>query len=94
MVSRRVLQALLLSLFIAVTLRSEAQDMLIGDTVTISALTVTAAASERQTPYTVFVIDPALMAGYMDGDLATFIRTWGNLKIMRRPELSPVSCTS
>jgi iron complex outermembrane receptor protein len=72
-VSRNVLHAALLSLSISVTLQTGAQDMFIEDTVTITAVTVTATASERQTPYTVFVIDSALMASHMESDLASLL---------------------
>lgn len=72
-VSLNALTAALLSLFITVTPEASAQDMFIEDTVTISAVTVTATASERQTPYTVFSIDPALMAGCQESDLAALL---------------------
>jgi iron complex outermembrane receptor protein len=72
-VSRNALHAALLSLLISVTLQAGAQDMFIEDTIAITAVTVTATASERQTPYTVFVIDSALMAGHMESDLASLL---------------------
>ena len=77
------LRAALLSLFIAVAPQSGAQDMFIEDTITISAVTVTANASERQTPHTVFVIDSALMAGYSEGDLATLLMYATPLSVKR-----------
>ena len=82
-VSRSTLTAALLSLLTAVTPEAAAQDMFIEDTVTISAVTVTATASERQTPYTVFAIDPALMAGHKESDLATLLM-YGSPLVVKR----------
>lgn len=72
-VSRNALHAALLSLSLSVATQAGAQDMFTGDTITITAVTVTATASERQTPYSVFVIDSALMAGHMESDLASLL---------------------
>ncbi len=81
--SRAGLQALLLLLFIAVAPQCGAQDMFIEDTITISAVTVTATAAERQTPHTVFVIDSALMAGHTESDLATLLMFAAPLSVKR-----------
>lgn len=72
-VSRNTMTAALLSLLIAVAQEAGAQDMFIEDTVNISAVTVTATASKRQTPYTVISIDRTLIAGHHKNDLATLL---------------------
>lgn len=65
------------------SLSSLAQDSFIEDTLNIPAITVTAKAADRLTPFTVVKIDRELLANYSDGDLATMLQSASNLYVRR-----------
>ena len=64
-------------------LNSFAQDSFIEDTLNIPAITVTAKAADRLTPFTVVKIDQELLANFNDGDLATMLQSASNLYVRR-----------
>lgn len=59
------------------------QDIFIEDTVNISAVTVTAAASPRLSPFTVVRIEPEIIARHMGGDLASMLQSSSMLYVKR-----------
>jgi iron complex outermembrane receptor protein len=60
-----------------------AQDMFSEDTINITAVTVTAAASQRQSPFTVSRIDSVTVAMFEGEDLATLLNSAGSLTVRR-----------
>ncbi|MDM8002889.1 MAG: TonB-dependent receptor plug domain-containing protein [Bacteroidota bacterium] len=62
---------------------SLAQDSFIEDTLNIPAITVTAKAADRLTPFTVVKMDQELLAQYRDGDLATMLQSASSLYVRR-----------
>jgi iron complex outermembrane receptor protein len=61
----------------------EAQDMFIDDTVNISAVTVTAPASVRHSPYNVTRIDSVTLMRYQEDDIATLLKSVSSISVMR-----------
>ena len=80
---RLLLSAAVTVMCTALSLSSSAQDSFTGDTLNIPAITVTARAADRLTPFTVVKIDQELLAHYSDGDLATMLQLSGNLYVRR-----------
>jgi iron complex outermembrane receptor protein len=72
--------ALLLMLIPAI---ARAQDSFTEDTVNISAVTVTARAAARVTPYTVVTVDPDLVSRRKGDDLATLLQSSSLLYVKR-----------
>jgi len=60
-----------------------AQDMFTDDTINITAVTVTAAASQRLAPFSIAKIDSATMTLFEGEDLATLLNASGNLTVRR-----------
>jgi iron complex outermembrane receptor protein len=67
-------------LFLQVT---SGQDIFTDDTINISAVTVTAASSERNTPFSITRIDSATLASYVNSDLATLLQKSSLLSVKR-----------
>ena len=80
---RLLLSAAVSILCMTASLSSSAQDSFIEDTLIIPAITVTAKAADRLTPFTVVKIDQELLARYSDGDLATMLQSASNLYVRR-----------
>ena len=78
-----ILSATALFLFMTVAVRAAAQDSFIEDTVNISAVTVTARASARLSPYTVVKMDAELLSRHEGGDLASLLQSSSNLFVRR-----------
>jgi iron complex outermembrane receptor protein len=62
---------------------SSAQDIFTDDTISISAVTVTAPAAVRQTPFTVLKIDSAIISRLNGGDLASLLQSASPLSVKR-----------
>lgn len=62
---------------------SPAQDIFTVDTINISAVTVTAPAAARQTPFTVLKIDSAIISRLNGGDLASLLQSASPLSVKR-----------
>ncbi len=77
------LSAATLLMLMAVSVRAVAQDSIIEDTVNISAVTVTARASARLSPFTVVKMDAELLAGHGSSDLAALLQSSSNLFVRR-----------
>ncbi len=77
------LSAVAILLFNLVAIPSASQDLFAEDTVNISAVTVTAPASPRLSPYTVVRVEPAIMARHMGGDLAAMLQSASMLYVKR-----------
>lgn len=77
------LSAACLLIFMILSQQAMAQDLFTEDTVKISAVTVTARAAARLTPFTVEDIDSALMSRYDDDDLATLLSSASGLFVRR-----------
>jgi vitamin B12 transporter len=60
-----------------------AQDMFIDDTVNISAVTVTAFASVRHSPYNVTKIDSVTLSRFQEDDLATLLKSVSSISVKR-----------
>ncbi len=60
-----------------------AQDMFTDDTISISAVTVTAPAALRQTPFTVLKIDSAIISRLSGSDLASLLQSASPLSVKR-----------
>jgi vitamin B12 transporter len=72
--------------FICVLIMSRAvhaQDISVTDTVNISAVTITAEASVRQSPFTVYKVDTATLALFDSEDLATLLMSVTPLTVKR-----------
>lgn len=80
---RQLLSAAMFFLCISVSRNSGAQDSFIEDTVNISAVTVTAKAAARLTPFTVVRMDPELLSQHADGDMAGLLQSSSNLYVRR-----------
>lgn len=80
---RLLLSAAVSFLCMTAPLTSMAQDSFIEDTLNIPAITVTAKAADRLTPFTVVKMDQELLAHYSDGDLATMLQSASNLYVRR-----------
>ncbi|MGB8357796.1 MAG: TonB-dependent receptor [Bacteroidales bacterium] len=61
----------------------EAQDMFFDDTVNISAVTVTAPASVRHSPYSVTRIDSVTLMRYQEDDIATLLKSVSSISVKR-----------
>jgi len=70
-------------LWLLLPLVTPAQDSFTEDTINISAVTVTASASVRHSPYTVVRIDPAIIAWHEGDDLATLLQSATLLSVKR-----------
>jgi len=81
--SRTIITASLVILCSLMPLQGTAQDMFTEDTVNIMAVTVTATASVRHSPYTVIKIDSAVMARHEGSDLATLLQSASLLSVKR-----------
>ena len=81
--SRLPLSAVAGLLFLLHQAPSRAQDSFTDDTVSISAVTVTARAASRLSPYTVVRIEPDIISGHDGDDLATLLRTASLLYVKR-----------
>ncbi len=80
---RLLLSAAVSFIWMAAPHGSLAQDSFIEDTLNIPAITVTAKAADRLTPFTVVKMDRELLARYSDGDLATMLQSASNLYVRR-----------
>ncbi len=81
--SRTIITASVVILCSLLPLQGTAQDMFTEDTVNIMAVTVTATASVRHSPYTVVKIDSAVMVRHEGGDLATMLQSASLLTVKR-----------
>ncbi len=80
---RLPLSAVAVSLLLLVPVRSRAQDNFTEDTVSISAVTVTARAAARLTPYSVVTVDPDLVSRRKGDDLAALLQSSSLLYVKR-----------
>jgi|GEM_PF-625934 len=81
--SRLPLSAVAVLLFLFLPARATGQDSFTEDTVNISAVTVTARAASRLSPYTVVRIEPDIISVHDGNDLATLLRTASLLYVKR-----------
>ena len=77
------LSAVAVILFLLLPVRTPAQDSFTEDTVNISAVTVTARAASRLSPFTVVRIEPEVISGHDGDDLATLLKTASLLYVKR-----------
>lgn len=80
---RLLLSAVAVLLLLPVPVISRAQDIFFEDTVNISAVTVTARAAARLTPYTVVTVDPDLVSRRAGDDLAALLQSSSLLYVKR-----------
>lgn len=77
------LSAVVVLLFLLLPVRTVAQDTFTDDTINISAVTVTARAAARLSPYSVVKIEQDLIKRHNGDDLATLLRT-GSLLFVKQ----------
>lgn len=80
---RLPLSAVAVLLFLLLPVISQAQDSFTGDTVNISAVTVTARAAARLMPYTVVTVDPYIVSRREGDDLAALLQSSSLLYVKR-----------
>lgn len=81
--SCQLLSAVVVLLFLLLPVRTWAQDTFTDDTINISAVTVTARAAARLSPYSVVKIEQDLIRRHNGDDLATLLRT-GSLLFVKQ----------
>jgi vitamin B12 transporter len=72
-----------LTLYCLLVYPAEAQDIFTDDTINITAVTVTAAAPQRQSPFSVVKIDSATVALFEGDDLASLLNAAASLTVKR-----------
>ncbi len=88
---RLLLSAAVPFMCMAASLTSQAQVSITEDTLNIPAITVTAKAADRLTPFTVVKMDQKLLAHYSDGDMATMLQSASNLYVRRNGNMGLAS---
>jgi iron complex outermembrane receptor protein len=81
--SRLPLSAVVMLFFLILPASSPARDSFIEDTINISAVTVTARAAARLSPFTVVRIEPDIVSFHEGDDLATLLQTASLLYVKR-----------